>query len=144
MDVLGCGVADEILVIVFVVGDMCDGSFVESDADFEAYRLQRTGSDIDGELLHLVVVRPVLIVVARALVDEERDDDVGIDFAAYRDHLRLSVAGHDVRVRACSAERVRAYRSSSLDIWLAHGGPFFLTSIWLDHLGAELRLRVGT
>ena len=66
------------LFIVFFVEDACDCSFVEADTDLEADGLERAGDDVDGKLLHLVVVRTVLIVVACALVDEERDDDVGV------------------------------------------------------------------
>ena len=129
------------LVIVFFIVTViyaCDCGFVEAIADFETYGLQWIGRYVDGELLHLVPVWPVFVVVAGALVDEEGDDDVGVDFIAHRDHLRFAVAGHDVRVGTGFAERCRTNRSSALDVWLAHGRPFFLTSAWLDCLRAQL------
>ena len=134
------------LVIVFVIiTDACDCSLVEAYADLETYRLQRTGSYGDGEVLHLLPVRTVLVVVAAALVDEERDDDVGVDLIAHRDHLGFAVSGHDVRVRTCFTERCRTNRSSALDVWLAHGGPFFLTSDFAGlFVGAALRLHLGS
>jgi len=39
----------------------------------------------------------------------------------HRDHLRFSVADHDVRTRACLAEGRRAYLCSSFDDSFAHG-----------------------
>src|ERR1035441_5061463 len=86
--------------------------------------LFRSGSDVDGKLLHLLPARTVLVVVAGALVDDERNDDVGVDFVAHRDRLRLAVASHDVRVAAGLAERLRSNGSSALDVWLAHGSFF--------------------
>jgi hypothetical protein len=105
---------------------------VESDAYLETYRFEWSGGYVDGEFFHLLPVRTVLIVVAGALVDEERDDDVGVDFVAHRDHFGFAVSGHDVRVGTGFAERCRTDRSSALDVWLGHGRPFFLTSEWLD------------
>lgn len=101
---------------------------MEADAYLEPDRLERAGSHGDGEVFHLLPAGSVLVVVTGALIDEERDDDIGVNCTAHRHHLRLAVADHDVHVGAGSAERLRTYRSSALDVCLAHGGPFFLTS----------------
>ena len=98
---------------------------MEADAYLEAYRLQWTRSYGDGKFLHLFPVWTVLVVVARALVDEERDDDVGVDFVAHRDHFGFTVSGHDVRVGTGFAERCRTDRSSALDVWLGHDRSSF-------------------
>jgi hypothetical protein len=114
-----------VVIVIVAIIYACDGGFAEANADLETYGLQRIRHNVDGELLHLVPVRPVFVVVAGALVDEEGHDDVGVDFVAHRDHFRLSVAGHDVRVGAGFAERCRTYRRSAFDVCLAHGRSSF-------------------
>lgn len=98
---------DGLVVFVLVVRGTnanWNGWFGEAGPGFEAGDgLRWAGRDGDREIFHLLPARAVLVVVVRALVDEERDDDVRVNFIAHRDLLGLAVTGHDVSAGAGAA-----------------------------------------
>ncbi len=114
-------------VLVFVLVDVRtdEGCLSEAGTGLETDRLHRGCDDIDGQLLHLLPVRPVLVVVAGALVDDEGDNDVGMNFVCRSSRTRTPVTRHDVGVTAGLAQRGCADRGSALYVCFAHDASSF-------------------
>ncbi len=80
--------------------------------------------EINGQLFHLLIVRPVFVLKTAALMHREGQHDVRIRRGADRQHVRFPVAGDELSPAAVLAQGHVAHRGAVFYMQFAHDSSF--------------------
>lgn len=127
--------------LVFFLGIVCEdrGRLDELFASETGNRLSVVVTEVQCQLAHLVVARPVAVPVARAFVDGKRDQPCRARVGADDQHLRVTIADSELAIAASAAQVFAAHRRSVFDFQFAHDNSFLTRTRRRVMTGEQMR-----